>query len=220
VRRFLGVFAAATAAFGIVGTTVEAAPRTVSVFHFRGRAGSAVLTDCPTGAPAGTHCRAIDVFAFEQRVNEDGQRMRGPGLNVTLFDVELLAADPFFIATPVGAGFTDAATVRIASTLARGSAAAVDVALCETFDCAPGAATTLSLDVSWDGVGPTSRFRSHEQSTDPFCTTTSHSSGSFRAAEATGHLDGVEVVEPPADLGFQSSLQTDSFGSVSRCTTT
>jgi hypothetical protein len=48
-------------------------------------------------------------------------------------------------------------------------------------------------------------------------TNCSHSAGSIRDADATGTVDGVTFVEPNIP-GFQATLQTDSFGTVERCT--
>jgi hypothetical protein len=216
MRRLVGAVATAIVGFGLVATTASAAPTTTSVFHFKGRAGAAVLTDCPLSAPVGTHCRAVDVFAFEQRVNAGGERFDGPGLNVTLFDVVITDTDPFFEAVPIGEGFSDSATVSIARNLSRGSASAVDVELCESFDCPAGAPELLSIQVSWTGFGGTTRFNSHDQFANGFCSLNTHTKGTVRDADAIGLLDGVEVVEPAVE-GFQATLQTDKFGSVERC---
>ena len=201
---------------GVLATTASADPTNTSVFHFKGRAGAAVLTDCPLSAPVGTHCRAVNVFAFEQRVNADGERFDGPGLDVTLFDVVITATDPFFEAVPIGEGFSDSATVSLAPNLSQGSAAAVDVDLCESFDCPAGAPESLSIQVAWAGFGPTTEFKSHDKFADAFCSVNSHTKGTVRDADAVGLLDGVEVVEPAIE-DFQATLQTDKFGEVQRC---
>jgi hypothetical protein len=100
--------------------------------------------------------------------------------------------------------------------LSRGSAAAVDVDLCESFDCPAGAPESLSIQVSWAGFGPRTRFKSHDKFADAFCSVNTHTKGTVRDADAVGLLDGVEVVEPGIE-GFQATLQTDKFGSVERC---
>ncbi len=88
------------------------------MFRFSGRAGSAVLTDCPVGAPVGTICRAVSVFAAEERINNDGDRMSGPCVNVSLFEVVITDTEPFFEAVEIGFGITDDADVNISPALA------------------------------------------------------------------------------------------------------
>jgi hypothetical protein len=217
VRQPLRAAAVAAIGVAVMATTASAAPSSTSTFHFKGRAGAAVLTDCSSSAPVGTHCRAVDVFAFEQRVNADGERSGGPGLNVTLFDVMITDTAPFFVATPIGAGFSDSATVSMTNNLSRGSAAAADVPLCEIFECDPGAPHSLSIQVEWTGFGPTSTVKSHDKVNDSFCSSNSHTTGTMRNADAIGVLDGVAVVVP-TNVGFQATLQTDKFGTVDRCT--
>ena len=135
---------------------------------------------------------------------------------MTLYDVTTLAVAPFFEAVAIGAGFTDAADVRIAPNLMQGSVATTTIGLCVFFTCEPGAQESLTIGVEWEGVGPTSTFKSHDRSTDPFCSANSHSKGSFRAAAAVGVLDGVPVVQTVLPQ-FGATLQTDRFGTVQRC---
>lgn len=216
MNRHLAVLAAATVGVSLLATTASAAPGDTAVFRFSGRAGSAVLTDCPVGAPVGTTCRAVSVFAGEERINNDGERMSGPFVAVSLFEVVITDTEPFFEAVEIGFGATDDADVNISPALARGSASADDVALCEEFDCPPGAPQTLSIEVDWDAFGPRQTFRSRQTITDPFCATKELSRGAIRDADATGLLDGDPVVEPEAP-GFQATLQSDKFGSIQRC---
>jgi hypothetical protein len=159
------------------------------------------------------------VSAFEQRVNDDGVRVGGSGLNVTLYDVTITPDPPFFSAVVVGAGFSDDATVQIARNLSKGTAAANDVPLelCDFPDpsgppvCAP--AGSVSVGVQWEGFGAKSKFRFHDMFANPFGFTNSRSSGTFRSADASGTLDGSPVEDTAL---FPSSLQTDKFGSVDR----
>ena len=119
MRRLLGVLVVST--LGLVAGTsgAFASAESTSVFHFSGRAGSAFLTDCSLDGPPGAHCRAVSVFAFEQRVNDNGTRFGGPGLDVTVFDVTIIPDPPFFEVLVVGSGFTDQATVEIPRNLSR-----------------------------------------------------------------------------------------------------
>jgi hypothetical protein len=159
------------------------------------------------------------VFAFEQRVNDDGVRTGGPGVDLTMYDVTITSDPPFFNAVLVGTGFSDQVTVQIARNLSKGSAAASDVPLelCDFPDpsgppvCAP--AGSVSVDVQWQGFGATSKFRFHDMFSDPFSFDNSRTSGTFRSADASGSLDGTPVED--TDL-FPSSLQTDKLGSVDR----
>src|SRR5690242_5800834 len=102
------VFAVAIAmAAPVFGTAVPAgaAPNSATTFQFKGRAGSTILTDCSLDAPLGTHCRAVNVFAFEQSLNSGGDKSgSGPGMDVSLFDVTITAVAPFFDAVEIGSG--------------------------------------------------------------------------------------------------------------------
>jgi hypothetical protein len=221
----MGRFAHCRGVVGVVGlvvvasasATVNAAQDTAFTFHFKGRAGSAVLTDCAVGAPLGATCRAVSVFAFEQRVNADGDMSgSGPGMDVTLFDVVIVEQEPGYVATPVGQGFTDQASVRIDGGLSSGTASAADVPLCDFFDCEPGAVESVSVQMQWVGVGTVDRFKDHQMAADEFCMSNWHTKGTFRAADASGLVNGevfVETVIPDLD----ATLQTDKFGSVDVC---
>jgi hypothetical protein len=216
MRRIVMLMCVAAAALGLSSVPAGAAPDTTAVFHFKGRAGSALLTDCSLSAPVGTHCRAVSVFAFEQRVNADGDKTAtGPGVNVDLFDVTITDVEPFYVAEEIGFGFSDTGTVKINGNLSRGTASAVDVPLCD-FGCAPGSPASISVSVEWSGFGPTSKFRSHFQANDPTCFFNDRATGSFRSANATGSVDGVTFVDPHLP-GFEATLQADGSGSVSRC---
>ena len=144
------------AAIGLAPLVAKAGPDDTVNFHFAGRAGSAVLTDCPPPpSPIGTACRAVSIFAAEQRVNDDGVRSGGPFVAVTMFDVIITEGDPGFVAIPIGDGFTEDASVQITG-LAKGTASAVDVPLCDFFSCAPGDPQSVSVSVDWRGFGPVS----------------------------------------------------------------
>ena len=215
MRRILAV-CILLAAIGFAPSSAAADPESTLIFHFKGRAGSATLTDCPVGAPAGFECRAVVVFAFEQRLNEDGQQLGGPGFNVSLFDVTILDVAPFFIAEEIGFGFTEDATVKINGNLSKGSASAQDVPLCDFVPCAPGVPESISVTVEWAGFGPAESFTSHDKSSDPFCFINSRSRESLRSADATGTVDGVPFVVPNLP-DFGATLESDSFGTVERC---
>jgi hypothetical protein len=206
---------ACTALVVLVPSTAVGAPDTTVNFQFRGRAGDAVLTDCPVGAPVGTECRAVSVFAFENRVNDDGQQSSGAGMDVTLFDVIITGEGEGFVAIPVGFGITDFATVRIDANLRSGTASAVDIPLCEMFECEAGAVESVSVDVQWVGTGPISKDKDHSKSLGP-CSFNEHFKGTLRSAEATGVINGDVFVEPQIP-GFDATLQTDKFLSVVRC---
>ena len=216
MRRSIVVLLAFTA-LGLMPSTAGAAPNSTNVFHFKGRAGSAILTDCPAGAPVGTTCRAVSVFAFEQRVNDNGDKSStGPGFSATLYDVTITATDPFFDAVVIGDGFTTSASVKINGSLAKGQASAANIPLCDFFACAPGDPTSIAVTVQWSGFGPTSTSKFHEVSKDPFCFVNFHVGGSVRSANATGTVDGATFVQTDIS-GFGSTLQSDSSGSVQRC---
>ena len=114
MRRVVGSMAFAAAALLPTAGPVSADPADTFVLRFTGRAGSALLTDCPATPVDGVQCRAVSVFAVEERVNIDGEHIGGPRVNVTLYDVTTLAEAPYFEAVAVGAGFTDSADARIA----------------------------------------------------------------------------------------------------------
>ena len=199
MHRIVMVVCAAIVALGLWSAPAGADPNSTSVFHFKGRAGSAVLTDCPLGAPVGTHCRAVSVFAFEQRVNEDGDKTdTGPGMNVSLFDVTIIDVEPFFTAEEIGFGFADDATVKINGNLSRGVASAVDVPLCDVVACVPGNPESISVTVEWSGFGPTTKFRSHDKSNDPACFFNERTTGSLRGCERgrVGRRSHVRRSEP------------------------
>ena len=206
MRRLLSVAMVSTLGVGVAVGPASASPGSTSVSHFSGRAGSAILTDCSLASPPGTHCRAVSVIAFEQRVNDNGVRIGGPGVDVTVFDVTIIPDPPFFSAEVVGTGFSDQASVRIARNLSSGTAAASDVPL--------DPAGSVSVEVQWQGFGATSKFRFHDMFSDPFSGFhNSRTSGTFRSADASGTLDGVPVDDTAL---FPSSLQTDKFGSIDR----
>ncbi len=215
--RTLGLLGIVVAAVVPPGPAA-ASPDNTFNFHFKGPAGSAVLTDCGRGEPVGTRCRAVNVFAFEQQVNNDGDRSNsGPGLSVTLFDVEIVDAIPPFIVTPIGGGFTTDATVAINTNLRSGRASAASVPLCDAFPCAPGAVEAVSISIEWVGQGPTNDFKSHDMHPGPFCIENSHTTGSIRSADATAVVNGVVFVEPAAEFGFDSTLENNKFITVVRC---
>jgi hypothetical protein len=217
MRRSIVVFAL-FGALALAPMSAGAAPGSTFVLHYKGRAGSAILTDCPVGAPVGTTCRAVNVFAFEQRVNSQGDKGgSGPGVQVELYNVTITAADPFFDAVLIGAGFTQAGTVKINGSLSKGEVSAANVPLCDDFIiCAPGDPTSLSVSVQWSGFGPTSTFKTHDKFKDPFCFLNARNGGSFRFATATGTVNGATFVETNI-AGFESSLQSNSFGTVEHC---
>jgi len=215
MRRIV-VAAVFCAAIGLSPSVAGAGPDDTFIFHFKGRAGSVVLTDCPAGAPVGTECRAVSVFAFEQRVNEDGEQLGGTGFNVSLFEVTIVGGEEGFIAEEIGFGFTDDATVKINGSLSKGAASATDVALCDDFLCPPGAPESISVSVRWSGFGPTSSFSSHDMFDDDVCFFNSRSSGALRFATAVGEVDGVAWVDPNLP-DFPATLQSDAFGTIERC---
>jgi hypothetical protein len=217
MRRIVMVMCAVVAVLGLSPVSAGAAPDSTAIFHFKGRAGSVVLTDCPVSGPAGTHCRAVNVFAFEQRVNDDGDKSpSGPGFDAELYDVTLLDAAPFFEAVLIGQGHSDTPTVKINGNLSSGVASVRDVPLCDAFACAPGDPTSISITVQWSGFGPTDAFREHDRNNDPICFFNERTTGTVRSANAVGTVDGVTWVVPSLP-GFQPTLQSDGFGSISRC---
>ena len=217
MRRLFSVVAVVAVAFASHAAAAVASPSTTNVFHFKGRAASAVLTDCVFGSAVGTECRAIDVFAFEQRIKDNGQQFGGPGVSVTLFRIVITDVAPGYVATPIGSGFTDIASVDLNASLSGGSASAVDVRLCDFFPCEPGALGNISVSVQWLGYGATSKFKAHDKFNDGLCSGNFHNSGTFRFANATGTVNGVRFVEPVI-IQFPATLQTDKSGSVVRCT--
>jgi hypothetical protein len=204
------------AALGAAPVAAKAAPNPAFVYHFKGRLGAAILTDCPNPATVGTTCRAVDVTAFEQRINVKGDKTdSGPVVNVILYAVTITGPGTFD-AVAIGNGFTSAATVTINGSLSKGEASAASVPLCD-FGCDPSSPTSISINVQWSGFGPTQSFKDHQLFKDPICKFNVHNSGSFREADATGTVDGVTFVEP-ALPGFQATLQSDASGFVERCT--
>ena len=201
----------------VLPRTARAAPDSTLVFHFKGRAAFAVLTDCPVGPPAGTTCRAVSVSAFEQRVNEKGEKIgTQAGLSVTLYDVTILAVEPLlFDAVPIGQGFTQDAVVDLRG-LSKAEVVAVDVGLCNFSPCPSGAPDSISLSVHWSGIGPTSGFRSHDKFDDVFCSVNSISGGSSRAADASGLVDGRRF-EQTVLPQFQPSLSSNAFATIRHC---
>jgi hypothetical protein len=217
MMRRIVVAGAVLAAVGLSPGGAGAAPEDPFVFHFKGRAASAVLTDCPPPpAPVGTECRAVSVFAAEQRVKEDGQPVGGAFVSATLFDVTITGGDPPFVAVPIGDGFTEDASVQITG-LTRGAASAVDVPLCEQFfECAPGDPESVSVSVEWTGFGPVSASTFHEKTADELCFVNFHNSGQLRFADAVGEVDG-ETWSVPVIAGFIPTLEAVNAGSIERC---
>jgi len=197
MRKFAALMVVvAVSGIATAAPPVAAAPESTFVSHFSGRAGSAILTDC-VGVPAGETCRAVDVFAFEQRVNEDGEHFGGPGMDITLRRGDRLHESLEFVPTVVGFGFTEEATVDIARNLSGGSASAADVELFPS--------GSVSVNVQWEGTGPISRVRSHGMFSNPEFFVNERSSNSSRLADASGTLDG----SPVDDVSlFPSGLQT------------
>jgi hypothetical protein len=214
MRRFVGVWVL-LAVLGVAPTSAAADPGSTNVFRFKGQSAQATLTDCPAGAPAGFECRAVVVFASEQRGGQAGEQSGGAALNVSLYDITILDAAPFFLAELIGSGSTADATVRINGSLSNATATA-DVALCSFAPCAPGAPESISVTVDWTGFGPTQTFKSRDTFSDPFCFINTRFSGSVRSATATGTVDGVPFVAPNLP-GFGATLRSDSSGTVARC---
>ncbi len=203
-------------ALGLSAQPASASFDATTMLHFKGRAASTVLTDCLLTDPVGTHCRAVNVIAYEERVNDNGELFGGPGLNVLLFDVTLIAEEPFFVAEQVGFGRADTANVDI-NGFAGATASAVNVPLCEEFECAPGDQDSISVDVVWSGFGPVERFVQHDKSSDGLCWENIHATGSVRVATSAGIVDGVHWHQTNVpDLA--PTLQSDGFGAVQRCT--
>ena len=203
-------------ALGLSPGSASASPDATTIFHFTGRAGGTVLTDCLLTDPVGTHCRAVSIFAAEERVKDNGELFGGPFLNVFLFDVTIVADEPFFVAEEVGFGFADDANVHI-NGFAGATASAANVALCEQFECAPGAQESISVDVEWSGFGPIERSVQHDKFSDGICWNNLHGTDSTRLATSAGTVDGIawhQTLIP--DLA--PTLQSDGFGAVERCT--
>ena len=133
----------------------------------------------------------------------------------------IVAADPpSYVAKEVGSGFTQDATVQIPPGLAHGSATAQEVTLerCQPPDeyegeprCEP--VGSVSVDVKWNGSGPTETSRFHQMFADPFAFFNDHFTSVTRTADASGRLDDT-VVEDTAL--FPSSLSRSQFSSINR----
>jgi hypothetical protein len=208
------VVGALLGALGMSPGSASASPDATTVFHFKGSGGHSLLNDCPPAAPVGTHCRALNVHAAEERLNDNGELSGGPWLRVLLFDVTFIAEEPGYLAELVGVGVADVATVEI-NGFAGGSASATDVALCEEFECAPGAQDSISVDVEWTGFGPVDGYVEHDMGFDGFCWNNIHYTGPTRFATSHGTVDGVAWHQTP---GFTPTLDSEEFGSVQRCT--
>jgi hypothetical protein len=203
------------AAVGLAPSAANAGPEDTVNLHFKGRAADVVLTDCPPPpSPVGTECRAVSVFAAEQRVNDDGLRVGGPFVAVTLFDVVITGGDPPFVAIPIGDGFTEDASVEITG-LSKAAVSAVDVPLCETFECEEGTPESISVSVQWTGTGPVFASTMRELSNDS-CLVNVHSASQMRFADAVGAVDG-EPWTVPLAAGFIPAIQAGTDGSVARC---
>src|SRR4051812_2692948 len=111
--RSIPVVGVLLGALGSSPGSASASADDTTIFHFKGRAGVTVLTDCLLTDPVGTQCRAVSVIAAEERVKDNGELFGGPGLNVVLLDVTITADAPFFVAEQVGFGRADVADVHI-----------------------------------------------------------------------------------------------------------
>jgi hypothetical protein len=212
IKSFVAVAALAVpASIASAGAAGAAGP--TDVIHFRGRAGSAILTDCPPSPPLGTECRAVDVFAAEERLQENTTMTARPVVAVILYDVVIDGAPPFgFTATAVGQGESEDVDVSIARNLSSGRASAEDVEIAHCDETGCSVVTTVDVTAEWTATGPRVQSSFHAGQRNPFFFENFHATDDARPAEASGTLDGDPVVDTtlfPSELF--ASTRTDVF---------
>ena len=217
VRRSVAGLVLTTAVVGISADRASAADdEVVFEFRFTDRTGSGVLTDCVPGSPAGTHCTAVNVFAFEQRIDDFGGRSEQSGMSISLFDVVLTGQAPGFVATQTGAGLAPDAEVKISGGLGHGEASAFDVALCESFACPPGAPQSVSVTIEWTAIGEKSVTKFRDRTFDGVCEIDNRFVAKSTLQSIVGTIDGRAVTQARPDL-FPAFLQRTKQGFVQSC---
>lgn len=184
VFRFLAILSLALAALG-QPTSASA----VSMFKFKGLSAN---TSFDSVDASGCILSRLDVFTTEAMIQSPPGR-RAPQSSTAIFlsqydlctDMLLLAAE----------GVKDLAEpdLQISSRL---DSATLNTTI-TMFDTLTGDTFDLSVDLSWLGVGPTSRQHSSFRFGDKVCRFTSRFKGTFRGAVATGTVtDGVTNFTP------------------------
>jgi len=184
VFRFLAILSLALIALGMP-TSASAA----SMFKFRGLGANASFESVDA---SGCILSRLDVFTAEAMIQSPPGR-REPFSSTSIFlsqynmctDTQLLAAE----------GVKDLAEpdLQISSRL-QGATLNTTITM---FDTLTGNTFDLSVDLSWLGVGPSSRQHSSFHFGDKVCRIISRFKGTFRGAEASGTVsDGVTNFTP------------------------
>jgi hypothetical protein len=215
----LVALATASTAIGVGSTPAGAEPP--FVFHFKGRAAQATLTDCTTESDT---CVAFDVFAAQERFQSRGNKETRPFLDVFIYEVVIDGSEPDgFTATLVAIGVAEAPEVSIAKNLSAASASAEDVALmpCEAVEedivCGPATGETISVEVEWTATGKRETSTFHGKFDDGSVSSNFHAVDAFRLATASGEVTGGpshdSLQETPL---FPPSIFSTNQGSVER----
>jgi hypothetical protein len=189
------------------------------VDHFKGRAAQAVLTDCLL--ENGMECMAVDVFVSEERYQQRGAKFPLEVVDVIVYDVVIdLSSEEGFIATPVAVGFSTDVEVSVAPNLSSASASAnaIDLFPCEVTPddeviCEEEPDGTMSLEVEWTATGKRQTSTFHARGTDGSLSFNFRAVDAFRAATATGDVDGEPLHETPL---FPPSIFMTNNGVVER----
>jgi hypothetical protein len=210
----------ASTAIGVSSTPAGAEPP--FVFHFKGRAAQATLTDCTT--ELGTECVAFDVFAAQERFQRRGDKETRPFLDVFIYEVVIDGSEPDgFTATLVAIGVAEAPEVSIAKNLSTASASAEDVALmpCEAVEedifCDPATGETISVEVEWTATGKRETSTFHGKFDEGSVSSNFHAVDAFRLATASGEVTGGPLHDSLQETPlFPPSIFSTNQGAVER----
>jgi hypothetical protein len=138
------------------------------------------------------------------RHNVDGSVTTTAFVSVTLYRVTL-SGDGSFVAVPTAQGTTDHGALRIARDQSSASAEGwIRVRACASggLPC-NGAARTIAYDVDWRATAPTSVFSNRSRTSFAGCTMVERQRTLDRTANASGTIDGLQLVQAPP---FRSSI--------------
>jgi hypothetical protein len=221
-KPLLALVALATASttIGVTSTPVGAEPS--FVFHFKGRAAQATLTDCTTESDT---CVAFDIFAAQERFQSRGDKVTRPFLDVFIYDVVIDGSEPDgFTATLVAIGVAEAPEVSVAKNLSAASASVEDVALspCEVVEEVVVCDTettvgAISIEVEWTATGKRETSAFHAKFDDGSVSSNFHAVDAFRLATASGEVTGDVPHEALSETPlFPPSIFSTNQGTVER----
>jgi len=180
---------------GALATPADAAATSVFQVRFTGLVADASWTTCPSPV-VGTVCTDTIVMAFDATTSESlGRgpkiRSRGPVIRTLTFVYRVVGGE--FGTVPVAEWFGRTEDARVSGTpqlTAARAVGTVPVHVCSVFDATAGirCPATLSVDLTWVGVGPLTKTNVHSVFHGGVRTENTWTRGRERDATVTGSV--------------------------------